>query len=139
MSMTVTVASELISAEIDDIDNLLPPQPGILLYRILQEGLNNVVKHSGAEMAIVTLKRTDAGIQFDLQDEGRGVDFVNGDPEPEAATDGLGLTILRERVRTLGGTLLLQSLKNMGTRLSFVIPIMNREGGNGELSRNAGG
>jgi signal transduction histidine kinase len=127
-----------ITAEIDDIDDLLPMQSSILLYRILQEGLNNIVKHSGAGTVNVMLKKTDKRIQFNLQDDGRGVDFGSDDREANAEKGGLGLTIMSERVRTLGGALLIQRLNDAGTRIGFAIPIRDGEIGNGELSGDSG-
>ncbi len=122
-----------IIAEIDAIDHLLSTQFDILLYRILQEGLNNVIKHSGASEATISLKKSDGAIRFELQDNGKGLEVEKENWEAKARARSLGLTIMRERVRTLGGTLTIQSPGNAGTRLHFAIPISNKETDNDEL------
>jgi signal transduction histidine kinase len=127
-----------ISADIDDIDRLLPVHFNIMLFRVLQEGLNNMVKHSGATEATIALKKNEGAICFDLRDNGKGLDFKKENWEEKAKAPGLGLTIMRERVRTLGGTLMIQGHKDAGTRLHFVIPIKDKETGDGELPDNSG-
>jgi len=127
-----------ITADIDGIDNLLSLQYNILLYRILQEGLNNIVKHSGAGVANLSVKRRDGGIYFELTDNGKGFDFEKDYRGEIARIGGFGLTTLGERVRTLGGALIIQSRKDEGTRLHFVIPIENKEISDGTLPDNSG-
>ncbi len=71
----------------------------INLYRIVQEALNNVVKHSGASRAVVRLSRGDDGIDLVVEDDGRGFE--------EPADDGrvhLGMVNMRERAEQIGGT-----------------------------------
>jgi signal transduction histidine kinase len=127
-----------ITADIDDIDHLLPIQFNIMLYRILQEGLNNMVKHSGATAATISLKKNAVAIYFDLQDNGRGLDFERENWGEKAGARSLGLTIMRERVRTLGGALIIQGRKDAGTRLNFVIPIGSKEIDNDEFPDSSG-
>jgi signal transduction histidine kinase len=122
-----------ITTDIDNIDNLLPKQFNILLYRIFQEGLNNIVKHSGANVATVLLKKSEDEIRFDMQDNGKGWDFEKDGLSNEIGTGGLGLTIMRERVRTLGGDLIIESRKDAGTKLHFKIQTGNKDMDNGEL------
>jgi signal transduction histidine kinase len=127
-----------ITADIDDIDNLLSLQYDVLLYRILQEGLNNIIKHSGAGAASLSLKKKDGEIHFDLNDNGKGFDFEKDYWGEKAQTGCLGLTTMRERVRTLGGALTIQRGKDAGTKLHFVIPIRNREIDNDKSPDNSG-
>jgi signal transduction histidine kinase len=127
-----------ITAEIDGIDNLLSLQHNILLYRILQEGLNNIIKHSGAGVANLSVKRRDGGIFFELADNGKGFDLEKDNRGERARIGGFGLTTMGERVRTLGGALIIQSRKDEGTRLHFMIPVGNKEISNGTLPDNSG-
>jgi signal transduction histidine kinase len=127
-----------VTADIDNVDNLLLTQFNILLYRIIQEGLNNVVKHSGATAAAIALKKNENAIHVELQDNGKGIDAEKTSWREKAKSQGLGLTIMRERVRTLGGALIIQGRKDAGTRLHFVIPLRNKEIGDGELPDNTG-
>ena len=126
------------TTDIDAIDNLLSLQHNILLFRIFQEGLNNIIKHSGASNTRLSLKKTAGGIQFDLNDDGKGFDFENDYLGDKAGAGCLGLTTMGERVRTLGGNLTIHSVKDAGTRLHFVIPIKNREIEDAKLPDPAG-
>lgn len=77
----------------------LPGEVKINLYRIVQEALNNVVKHSGAREAVVRLSRVENGIDLVISDDGRGFDESLGD-------DGkvhLGMVNMRERAEQVGG------------------------------------
>jgi signal transduction histidine kinase len=114
-----------IRTEIEDINHLLPLQSGILLYRILQEGLNNIVKHSGASDVSISIGKKADGIHFELDDDGEGLDSPKANPAKKAESAGFGLTIMKERVRTLGGSLEIQSRKAEGTRLRFTIPFQS--------------
>src|SRR4030095_16513703 len=61
-----------IECEIDPIDRLLPPEVEISLYRIAQEGINNMLQHAAAAAAILELKRQDGLVRFSLLDHGCG-------------------------------------------------------------------
>jgi PAS domain S-box-containing protein len=117
-----------IKAELEEVDDLLGSQPRLLLYRVFQEMLNNTIKHSGATEVRISGKRKDGHIHFDLQDNGRGMDTEEAESGRVGPGRGLGLAIMRERVRTLGGLLEVRSRKGAGTRLSFTIPVNPPEG-----------
>ncbi|MCY4728171.1 sensor histidine kinase [Nocardioides sp. STR2] len=88
-------------------------------YRIVQESLTNVLKHSGAQLARVTVAYVDDGVDVEVTDGGRG-----GSPA-RAGTDvssGHGLTGLRERVRLLGGTLEYGAPGGVGFRVAAHLP-----------------
>jgi signal transduction histidine kinase len=125
-----------IAVDIDNIDNLLPQKFNILLYRIFQEGLNNIIKHSAASEANVLLKKSEGEIRVDMQDNGKGFDSGKNDLFAIASPEGLGLTIMRERIRTLGGELIIESRKDAGTKLHFKIQTGKKEIDNDELSSN---
>jgi signal transduction histidine kinase len=72
------------------------------IYRIVQEALNNVVKHAAARHASVRVTEDDAGICVEVSDDGKGFD-------PDAEASGFGLVGMRERVAALRGTLLIES------------------------------
>jgi len=117
-----------IKAELEEVDDLLGSQPRLLLYRVFQEMLNNIIKHSGATEVIISGKRRDGHIHFDLQDNGRGMDTEEAESGRVAPGRGLGLVIMRERVRTLGGLLEVRSRRGAGMRMSFAIPVNPPEG-----------
>lgn len=90
----------------------LTPEVGIVLYRIAQEALRNVVTHSGAEEAHVTLEGTDEGVELTVRDSGRGFDSGSG---PEGF--GIGLASMAERARLVGATLKVSSRPGEGTTI----------------------
>jgi signal transduction histidine kinase/ligand-binding sensor domain-containing protein len=110
-----------ISSVVADVDGLLSKDAEINFYRILQEGLNNVVKHANATDASVTVSRVGDRVALTVQDNGRGCD-----PEGQRAGDGkggFGLIGLRERARLLGGSLSIDSAPGRGTRVHLEIPL----------------
>jgi signal transduction histidine kinase/ligand-binding sensor protein len=88
------------------------------LYRIAQEGLNNVVKHAEATQVQIQLKYDESTVSLEMMDDGKGF-------EPEAASQsgGFGLQGIKERVQQLGGTMKIESAPLRGTRLSVRIPL----------------
>jgi len=86
-------------------------------YRIVQEALRNVVKHSGAARARVELTGLGTALELVVADEGRG--FVLD----SAGLSGLGLVSMRERVKLLDGEIGIRSEPGMGTRLDARIPL----------------
>ena len=95
----------------------LPPLPGavdLAAYRVVQEGLTNVVRHARARHAWVTIELGDEGLEVAVEDDGVGV--------PGATADGVGLTGLRERIRLLGGSLDAGARHAGGFRLLARIP-----------------
>jgi signal transduction histidine kinase/ligand-binding sensor domain-containing protein len=108
-----------ITAQIDNIDGLLVPEMQINLYRILQESLNNILKHSKATEATVMIEKTDKTINIEIRDNGRGFDPVSRDSEN--AEGGFGLTGMIERARILGSVLVIESTPGKGTAIRFQI------------------
>ncbi|HVQ17309.1 MAG TPA: PAS domain-containing protein [Vicinamibacterales bacterium] len=106
----------------ENVPRALPYELALCLFRIVQEALNNVDKHSGAREAKVTLTGTSDTLLVTIADSGRGFD--------EAAASvhgGLGLASMRERVQFVGGELTLQSRPGYGTRIIVRAPITEVE------------
>jgi len=97
-------------------DERLPDQTEVALFRVVQEALTNVAKHSGASLARVQLQRRPGGIEVTVQDNGKGFD-----PE-QVNADRLGLFGIHERVSLLGGNLEVDSHRGGGTRLMVQVP-----------------
>jgi PAS domain S-box-containing protein len=91
------------------------PEIALCLYRITQEALQNVARHSGSNRAEVTLTRRPAEWLLTIQDGGFG--FDTSDP-----TSGLGFVSMRERLRLVNGTLSIDSRRREGTTLTVTIP-----------------
>jgi signal transduction histidine kinase len=104
---------------LDPVTERLPSEVEVVLYRITQEALHNVVRHADAKRAsVVVLRRADAVVLL-VEDDGRGFEYS------EDATDqgGLGLTGMRERVALLSGKIEVESSPGSGTSLRVVIPV----------------
>lgn len=87
---------------VGEVDRV-PADAVIACYRLVQEALNNVVRHANASRAEVSLKRDDARLTVTVTDDGRGIRY---DPSsPDTARDGhFGLLGMQERIRAIGGT-----------------------------------
>jgi len=106
----------------------IPMDISVCIYRIVQEALRNVDKHSGAEEAHVQLLSVNGGMSLRIADGGAGFD--------PAATNqvGLGLISMRERLRFVGGELKIHSGRSRGTRLDVWIPMANEGRASGRAS-----
>jgi len=89
----------------------------LCLYRIAQEALHNIARHSGAEQAYVHIAHEDHDIRLQIADSGVGF-------EPHSTRHaGLGLVSMRERVAVLNGKLVIHSAPGRGTRVAATIPL----------------
>lgn len=100
---------------LDDMPKL-HPEIALCLYRILQESLQNAVRHSGAAKARIELRREHDVIRMIVSDNGKGFDVG-------AANGGLGLVSMQERAIQVHGTLSLESAKGAGTRIEIQVPV----------------
>lgn len=105
------------SYHVDEIDEIIPKEKEIHFYRVLQEGVNNVLKHSSAKEASVMVRRTENGANAVLWDDGKGFDM-----KEKKSFGGLGFSGMRERIETLHGTLDIQSTIGEGTAIKIFIP-----------------
>ena len=121
----VAASSEIkFTSEIDDVDNLLAPDSQIGFYRIVQEALNNIVKHSKATAANIKIKREQRTLLLVIEDNGRGFSREKT-TEANSGRQGFGLTGIAERTRILGGTLNMQSEPGRGTRIVVTIALQD--------------
>jgi signal transduction histidine kinase len=93
------------------------PDIALCLFRIIQEGLRNVVRHSGAGLARVELRADQHGLRLTIADDGQGFD-----PRAAAQTAGLGLVSMQERARLVHGTIDVQSQSGEGTSIVVGVP-----------------
>lgn len=103
-------------SEIDAIDGIFSSEAEINLYRIVQESLNNIVKHACASSARIQIKRNGRHVEITIQDNGCGFD-----PEKTARTErgGFGLKGISERARMLGAKYVIHSAPEQGTMISL--------------------
>ena len=104
----------------EGLDELaLPPEVATCLYRVAQEGLQNVARHARAGRVTLTLALAPgARLAMSLADDGCGIG-----PADRARVDAFGLLGMRERVQGLGGEWRLTSRPGAGTRIDAVVPV----------------
>jgi signal transduction histidine kinase len=100
----------------------ISPEANICLFRIAQESLMNIYKHSGAKIAELALRKEDGKAILTISDGGKGFDTSQGPPWMKDKNK-LGLLSMKERAETVGGELDLQSKANRGFRVEARIPI----------------
>ena len=103
----------------------LPADVEMALFRVVQEALANVRKHSGSDIAKIRLERNPEKVVLQISD--RGIGFGNGHAEAEPTSSiglGVGIPGMRQRLRQLGGQLEIDS-NEQGTTISAVVPLTN--------------
>ncbi len=104
------------------LEQRLPPNLEATVYRLVQEALTNVTRHSGAQTVRIRLTRDERGmLRCVVEDDGKGFDVsaVLGGRRPK----GLGLVGMRERLDAVGGALEIDSAPGRGTELTMTIPL----------------
>jgi len=99
----------------------VPQGTALCLYRIVQEALRNVVRHSGTDRAVVELSGTADGVRLRIGDDGSGFDPCHGN-------GGLGLVSMRERLNLVGGQMVIDSRPGGGTRIDVRVPLSEDNG-----------
>jgi signal transduction histidine kinase len=108
--------------KMDDIDGLLPAEEEINLYRLVQEGMNNVAKHSQANRVKLQVLHEPDHLDIQIVDNGRGFDVVKI-RAAESGPTGTGLTGMEERARLAGGDFEIKSEPGHGTVVKIRIPV----------------
>jgi len=93
------------------------------VFRIVQECLTNIHRHSGSPVARIAIVRNEDGLRVEVEDEGRGMSSdVAGQGTPSSLALGVGIAGIRERVKQLGGTMEIHSGKH-GTKVVAILPV----------------
>jgi signal transduction histidine kinase len=100
----------------EEIDRLLSPNSKLTLYRIVQEQINNIIKHAGAKQVFVELFSDEGNIELIIGDDGVGFD-------PETIKKGMGLQNMRSRAELLSGSINIISAPGKGSKIKVVLPI----------------
>jgi PAS domain S-box-containing protein len=104
-----------------DVASAVAAEIGLTLFRVLQEALHNVIKHSGAKRAEVRIREDSGEIHLTISDLGRGFEI-----DATTQRKGLGLTSMRERVRLVNGTITIDSKLRPGTTIHVCVPLPER-------------
>jgi signal transduction histidine kinase len=116
-------------AELEVDEGRLDPELETVVYRLVQEALNNVAKHAGAGRVELQVRSGEDRLAVLISDDGKGFDI-------EGEFSGFGLAGMRERVELAGGELQIESRPGSGTRVSASMPI--EAGGGSGLDEAAG-
>lgn len=106
--------------DLEDLD--MPQRVCREILRIVQEGLVNVRKHSGARHALVRLGSSQGKWSLTLEDDGKGFSFAGRYNQDQMEEAGKGPMIIKERVRLIAGELTVESNPGQGTRLEISVP-----------------
>lgn len=110
-----------IDLSMGDLDSVVFCGDTINIFRIIQEALNNILKHADARRVTVRFRKRKGGYELTITDDGRGF-------KPDGADrPGLGLSTMRERAVIMRGTFDLQSVKKEGTRIRITLPVKKDE------------
>jgi len=101
---------------VNDVERKLSPQAEIIMFRIVQEALNNIKRHSKANEAVVTLGFNAEYLKITIEDNGQGF-YPPEDIDSYAIRGKLGLIGMQERINFLGGTFQIRSRPGAGTSL----------------------
>ncbi len=107
-----------LTAEIGRLDGLFSKEAEISIYRIVQESLNNIVRHSQATTARILVTHRGGVVELSIEDNGRGFAPPDGNT-PQPGRKGFGLLGIAERVRMLGGHVAIQSVPGGGSAISI--------------------
>ncbi len=107
------------TTDIDNIDDAFLKEDALHLYRIIQEALNNTLKHAGAKSVSVSISRKENTIETTVADNGIGFEFTKN----HDVHTGLGTKTLFERAKIIKSKLSIDSTKNKGTTLLLITPI----------------
>jgi len=102
----------------EDIDGVLQSENEINFYRVIQEALNNIIKHAGASEASITVQKVKKNIITKIWDDGKGFKMVDIEH-----LSGLGFLGMKERIDSLKGELSIKSRLRHGTTIIITIPI----------------
>ncbi|HEX8249424.1 MAG TPA: two-component regulator propeller domain-containing protein [Pyrinomonadaceae bacterium] len=115
------------TTDVDSIDNLFAPEAETNIYRVVQESVNNIIKHSAATRAALAIKKRSDKVEISIRDNGRGFDAYSVNIN-ENERGGFGLMGIAERVRMLGGSCEISS--QPGTNIEISLPISRNDNRN---------
>ena len=105
-----------------EVSSALPFEVGLSLFRVLQEALHNVIKHSGVKHVEVQLLEQSNEVLLTVRDSGSGFDV-----QAAKRSSGIGLTSMQERVRLVNGEIRVESKPMQGTTIHVRVPLRPRE------------
>jgi signal transduction histidine kinase len=113
-----------IEKQLDLQEEDVPERLKIVIYRILQEAMNNISKHSGADRVRLCLAKREDRMELEIEDNGRGLEWTPPPSEGHRPRgNGMGLATMRERAELSGGVFEIRSERGKGTRIRTCWPV----------------
>jgi PAS domain S-box-containing protein len=109
-----------IALEVPDDFERLSREMELVMFRLVQESLTNIHRHSGSKSAVIRVARDSNTVSLEVQDKGKGISAQRL-AEIQSQGSGVGIRGMRERARHFGGHMMIESNKN-GTKISFQFP-----------------
>ncbi|MCE2397920.1 MAG: hypothetical protein J4F34_02575 [Gemmatimonadetes bacterium] len=113
------------SVRLDWVADELDPVTVLAVYRIVQEAVTNAATHARVSEAVVTLRSADGMIIAEIRDEGCGFELANSGAAPD---DNIGLTAMRARAESVGGSLTVLTSPGKGTTIQVTVPMVRPDG-----------
>jgi PAS domain S-box-containing protein len=111
----------VLNYRVENISREVPPNIAVCLYRIVQEALRNISRHSGATEVAISLVGENQAIRLSIRDNGKGFD-----PDQKTGKVGLGLDSMKERAYLIGGDFSAKSQPGQGTVIEVLAPLSRR-------------
>lgn len=111
-----------VRVEVTGEERKLSPEVEIALFRVVQEAINNIVRHAEAHNMVLGVEFKDSSIVIEVEDDGKGFD-VQAVSLRADRVHGLGLLGMKERVALLGGNMDIESRPGRGTHLTIIVPL----------------
>ncbi len=108
--------------EVTGEEKKIPQKKETAIFRVMQEAINNIIRHSEAQHALLSLDFTDHTLNIEIEDDGKGF-VVASFNSNGGVSQGLGLLGMRERINLLGGSLRVESQPGKGTHVSISVPL----------------
>ncbi len=113
----INVKSTKINLQTENLEHPLPSNVEMVLYRVIQESVNNVIKHAEATSLDISINQDETGIDVMIEDNGKGFNFSEANKK-----DGIGLQNIKSRIEYLKGTVEWNTAENKGTLVAIHIP-----------------
>jgi signal transduction histidine kinase len=108
----------VLTFQTDNIPVRIPNEIALCLFRVLQESLQNAVKHSGAKLLQVSMVGQEGQLQLAIRDSGKGLDY-----EEALRSRGIGLVGMQERLKIVNGHFRVDSKPGAGTTICATVPL----------------
>lgn len=113
--------------QMDEVFGRLPRDTEITIFRIVQEALTNVHRHSSSRDAIIRVVRSGASVRVEIEDHGKGMPLLAGPAGEKDVQLGVGTAGMRERVAQLSGKFEIRSAPAKGTVVTAILPASDRQ------------